>query len=328
MTDSASAALRLFDLSGEISPLGRGHIHDTYLVEGTDGSKHVLQRLNEAVFKDGDLVMRQTHRVLDCWRGQDDYLVPELVSSRDGESSVRVDGQLWRVWRYLHDTQVIDPIRDPNQVHQVAVAFASFQKRMRQLNGPRLHNTIEGFLDLNHYLRAYETVRTSAPAALQTQVRRIVPLASLLGEPGCTIHGDCKVNNVLFNADGSQVVAVIDFDTVMFGHWAWDFGDLVRSVCFSAGDYDRKLYAACVRGFVSQVSGTVDEFVNAPAYVAAMLGVRFLTDHLQGDRYFKVQHRGENLIRAEQQFDLLAQFLSAAQEMRQVVLDALKAAPA
>ena len=96
------------------------------------------------------------------------------------------------------------------------------------------------------------------------------------------------------------MLGVIDLDTVGPGHWAWDFGDLVRSVAFSHGGVDMDQFRACVRGF-SQGRRDLDQALDvtatqmslAPAYIALTLGVRFLTDHLQGDRYFRVSGRGE-----------------------------------
>ena len=113
----------------------------------------------------------------------------------------------------------------------------------------------------------------------------------------------------MFDQRGEKVVAVIDFDTAMYGHWAWDLGDLVRSVCFSRGAADADYFAACVQGFVNhQPLCNVDEAVAAPGYVALMLGIRFLTDHLTGDHYFRVESHGENLHRAKEQFELFDSF--------------------
>ncbi|MEM7096698.1 MAG: aminoglycoside phosphotransferase family protein [Pseudomonadota bacterium] len=313
---SANNALRAWGLQGDLSPLGDGHIHDTYRVS-TSGDDLVLQRVNEYVFKDGDLVMAQTRRVLDCWRQQEDYICPELVTTPGGEDSARVDGQLWRVWRYLPNTQVLDPIETPQQVEAAAGAFAQFQIRMQALEGPRLVDPISGFGRLNLYLRDFDKA-PDAPQVLQQMIDSGRRLADRFDTPTGVIHADCKVNNVLFNLSGSDVVAVIDFDTAMYGHWAWDFGDLVRSVCFSSGSYDSELFLACVRGFADHPHADPEAFADAPAYVALMLGVRFLTDHLTGDDYFRVEEPGQNLARAKEQLSLYTQFVSARAQMVQL----------
>ena len=108
----------------------------------------------------------------------------------------------------------------------------------------------------------------------------------------------------------------------MAGHWAWDLGDLVRSVCFSRGSVRIDDFAACLRGFASaQPQTSVEPALLAPAYVALMLGIRFLTDHLRGDHYFRVNVRGENLRRAQEQFELFADFRRLEAELREVAFD-------
>ena len=137
------------------------------------------------------------------------------------------------------------------------------------------------------------------------------------------IHGDCKINNLLFDRLGASVLSVIDLDNNMVGHWVWDFGDLVRSVAFSQGGFDRLDYQACLEGFLqgrgekfSEDNSLVENLVEAPGFLAFMLGLRFLTDHLSGDRYFKVASHGDNLQRAIEQFELFAQFQSNQEIMR------------
>ena len=136
---------------------------------------------------------------------------------------------------------------------------------------------------------------------------------SLTLAPAALIHGDCKIDNLLFDMQRSSVVAVLDLDTTMVGQWWWDFGDLVRSVAQSAtGEVDQTLFDAAAAGFfssgpasVSLAEGGLGLALAAPAYMTYMLCVRFLTDHLAGDKYFRVTARGDNLKRAQGQFRLL-----------------------
>ena len=318
-------ALARWTPHGQIEPLGSGHIHDTYLVT-TDQGDFVLQRVNEYVFKDGDLVMHQTQRLLDTWGQQSQYVCPELVASAQGHKSERIDGDLWRMWRYLDETQVIDPLKSPTQVQNVARAFAHFHMQISTLPGEKFADTIEGFLQLGHYLQVYDDAVAAAPDAKPRAQLKVIAkvidqhreLASWFCLRNTYIHGDCKVNNVLFDALGENVVAIIDFDTVMYGHWAWDFGDLVRSVCFSAGGFEPALYRACVQGFAHHKMVSVEEMSKAPAYVAFMLAVRFATDHLQRDVYFRVSEQGQNLHRAEQQFELFNAFVAQEDAMTEI----------
>ena len=118
-----------------------------------------------------------------------------------------------------------------------------------------------------------------------------------------------KLDNLLFARTSAAVDCVLDLDTVMQGHWAWDLGDLVRSLATTEGALDGELFAAACAGFLSGSGrrATTAELLAAPRYVTFMLGVRFLTDHLLGDRYFKVSEPGENRTRSRQQFALLVE---------------------
>jgi len=316
------AAGHWFEAS-ELAPLGAGHIHDTYEVQAPAG-RFVLQRVNHQVFERPELVMAQTERLLAVWRRQERYVAPRLVPSRDGMTGQWVDGEFWRVWEFVPGTRVVDPLQNLHQAAAAGTAFGSLQHCLRQLPGPRFEDPIPGFLQLSHYLQAYDVVAGEAPADLRAVITHHRGLARLLGDRNATIHGDCKINNLLFDDAARQVVAIIDFDTAMYGHWAWDFGDLVRSVCFSFGRADTAFFAAALQGFASQQPAcTVAECVAAPGYVTLMLGVRFLTDHLQGDQYFRVARRGDNLVRAEQQFALFEEFLQLESELRAAAEDVL-----
>ncbi len=319
--DSAlTAVLQSFDESlfqaAKVQPLGDGHIHDTYLVTPSLGAgRFVLQKINEFVFKDAGLVMRQTEHLLESWSQQNDYVVPKLLRQPDGSNTVRANDELWRIWHYIEGGKTIDPLQTLQQIESVGCAFGRLQQAAESIDAP-FEDTIEGFLNLGYYLNEFSEVRSTAPSELAALVDESSGLAEKLVERHCHIHGDCKVNNVLFDEAGANVIAVIDFDTAMFGHWAWDFGDLVRSVSFSAGGYDGDRFAACFAGFTTaQKRSNPEDAAVAPAYVSLMLGVRFLTDHLQGNVYFKTTEHGQNLARAQEQFALFRQFDQARAQM-------------
>jgi Ser/Thr protein kinase RdoA (MazF antagonist) len=307
----------------QIEPLGSGHIHDTYLVTA-GGAQFVLQKISQSVFHDPELVMSQTRRVLDLWSQQNTYVVPKLVDNSAGLDGCWVDGEYYRMWRYIEQTRVLNPIENTAQAHAAGAAFGAFQAQLGQLPEPHLTPAISGFLQLDHYLERYDEVAAEAPRHLQAVVDRHRELYADLLITNTTIHGDCKVNNLLFDEQGESVVAIIDFDTAMFGHWAWDFGDLVRSVCFSAKRTSPEFFTACLQGFAPhQPLTTAATAAAAPCYVTLMLGVRFLTDHLCGDTYFKVDRPGENLQRAQEQFDLFAAFKRQGKNWRSLAQETL-----
>ena len=327
--------------------LGSGHIHNTYLVEDA-AQRYVLQRVNEYVFQDSRLLTEQCHRLLEHWRSQNSYQVPQLVRSKNDHLHERVDGDLWRVWRFVESTRVVEPIENLAQAEAAGAAFGFFQQQMADFPAPPLKTTIDGFMRLPFYLADYDralsnsgyeeaggseankTSNNRVHYEVTDELRSLQYLTALIKQtrttntalyneydvPNCHIHGDCKVNNLLFDDKADAVVAIIDFDTAMFGHWGWDFGDLVRSICFSRGGYDGNYFSACLGGFARHRRDIeAMNCASAPGYVAFMLGLRFLTDHLRGDVYFKVGQRGENLLRAEQQFALFQAFESHRDDM-------------
>ena len=311
--------------SAHLSALGNGHIHHTYLVEVDEPNKDrfVLQAANGEVFADPVTLTEQMLPLLEHLSADADYSknlkVPELVPTARGHLVHRHGEKVWRVWRYFDRSRVIDPFTNTQQIESAARAFGAFQRSLTTFRPQSWVPPIPGFLELGGYLRRYRQCREMAPDELPTDLTRCVDnyqtLADVLGQQRTFIHGDCKINNLLFQAQQDQVLGVIDLDTVGPGHWAWDFGDLVRSVAFSHGGVDMDQFRACVRGF-SQGRRDLDQAQDvtatqmslAPAYIALTLGVRFLTDHLQGDRYFRVSDRGENIDRAQQQLGLLERF--------------------
>lgn len=302
-----------FDGGVQLEPLGAGHINDTWLVRH-GGRGYVLQRISDAVFPDpAGVAARVAEVVAHLASGRAGVAVPALVASRSGQPWHRDASGVWRMWRQVTPSRTLEPLRTAAQAESAGRAFGAFQAATADLDLSARPDPIPGFLQLGHYLEALDrTLESSemadgavAEALAVIDARR--DLAAALAGRDRTIHGDCKVDNLLFHPDRDEVVAVIDLDTVMHGHWAWDFGDLVRSAAARAGGgVDVALFAALARGFLpaAGLDPHPEDLALAPRYVALMLGVRFLTDHLAGDRYFKVPAPGENLVRARRQLAL------------------------
>ena len=296
-----------------------GRINDTWMV----GERYVLQRVNGTVFAVPQAVMRNQAKVL----AHDATLLVPPVPTRAGEKYV-IDrrGDLWRLFprRASRNFQTL-----PEPLFRVAAeAYGSFVARFEDLTHP-LEPVIEGFHDLERYLAALD----DAPPGAATERRTVDALRGAFGPPrqSAVIHGDCKVNNLLFHRTRDEVVAIIDLDTVMAGDPAWDFGDLVRSAFSgteehaSAPPLSSAGLEALAGGFVRGMGAVddVERFADAPAYMSFMLGVRFLNDHLRGDVYFGVRAHGDNLRRARGQLALARSFL----DVRSVVASALHSPP-
>ncbi|MBT5681099.1 MAG: aminoglycoside phosphotransferase family protein [Gammaproteobacteria bacterium] len=312
-----------------LAPLGNGHIHHTFLLTTAQHQEQfVLQCVSENVFRDPHLVQRQTQRItkhlLNNAGFSNRYRVPKLQPSKTGEFHHVGESGFWRLWQYLANTQVVESFEHPAQIALTARAFADYQRVLADLPGQPLAETIEGFLQLDFYLQQFSQVAKDAPKDLMTAVAHLQNQESGFSEFNAHVHADCKVNNLLFNAQGTQVAAVIDLDTTMYGHWAWDFGDLMRSIAFSRGEVDLGDYRNAAEGFLQGLQKpvteqTVQEMVQVPGHIAGMLGLRFLTDHLMGDVYFRVSESGQNLQRARAQFALMQQFDANHEHMEGLV---------
>ena len=299
-------------------PVGR--INDTWMV----AESHVLQRLNSTVFTRPQAVMRNLSRVL----AHDDRLLVAPVPTRTGAAYVIDElGDLWRVFPRLVARNFETLPR--SLFAAAATAYGGFLARFAAFPHP-LEPVIDGFHDLERYLSALE----DAPAWADAERQVVDGLRHTFEAPRrCrAIHGDCKVNNLLFHPARDDVVAIIDLDTVMVGDPAWDFGDLVRSAFSGTEESDRapalpaSALAALATGFASGM-GTLDgvaRYSTAPAYMSFMLGVRFLVDHLSDDVYFKVAAHGDNLRRARGQLSLASRFLDAGPTLTAALDQALR----
>lgn len=294
-----------------LEPLGAGHINDTWLVT-TDAGRFVLQRLNARVFPEPRALMAKVAAVVKHLRGGSGVVVPRLLTTATGDWWHEDDaGEVWRLSEYVAGTRALATLENPAQAEAAGRAVGAFQQALEDFTAP-VPEPIPGFMQLSGYLAALDAAVAArtlpaglAPLLAAVDARR--DLASEFAERNRLVHGDCKIDNLLFHADRDEVACIIDLDTVMHGHWAWDFGDLVRSAAGTGDGFCVERFAAIARGFrvAAGIAPGVDAMVRAPRYVALMLAVRFLTDHLEGDRYFKVVAPGDNLARARRQLRVL-----------------------
>jgi len=324
--------------------------------------RYIHQRINEKVFRDPEALMgnmaRVTHHVrgkLEA-RGADsiDRRVLTLVPTRDGADYLVDDrGGYWRTFLFIEDATTYDVVETPQQAHEVARAFGEFQHQLIDLGGPDLVTTIPGFHDTPARLRVFEKAverdgfnRAAGVAEEIGRYEAYAPIAGALldlqdqGEiPQRIAHNDTKINNVMIDNATGEAVCVIDLDTVMPGLALDDFGDLVRtSTCFAKED-DRDLakvvvempiFESLVHGYLSAAGGfldpaEIDNLVLAGKLMTFECGLRFLTDHLEGDVYFRIHHEGHNLDRARVQLALVDSIEAREDEMQRAVERALEA---
>lgn len=314
----SNKVLAQWGLSGPRAKLGNGLINDTFCVD----NRYVFQRINKQVFIDPRRIVTNFKKIYDHVFD----IVPQLVPTVGGEDCFEdSNGEVWRCFVYYRSRN-FQSLPD-EMVYAAGQAFGLFLFRLRDC-AVQLEPAIPNFHEFQYYLNELERVwsdrEEKMDRSLLEQCREIVNHRPLTIQRQI-IHGDCKVNNLLFDVTSNKVVRIVDTDTLMWGYPVWDFGDLVRSV---AMDYENdkqltKRLTSVSAGFFEQFPITKSEaecYANAPKHMSMMLGVRFLTDHILGNQYFKVKLVGENLDRAQEQFNLAERFSSIQKKLHDTIL--------
>jgi aminoglycoside phosphotransferase (APT) family kinase protein len=338
---------------------GSGHINDTFAVRFDDGGnrvRHVLQRVNQTVFKNVPALMenvdRATRHISASLERQD---IPDrsrramtLIRTRDG-STYHVDpaGEYWRAYQFVEGATSYDLLTTHDQAYEVARAFGTLQTMLADLPEPPLHETIAMFHDGPERFRAFVDVLERDPlnravdagseiAFLMENAGTFDRFPALLSSgavPLRVTHNDCKSNNVLIDDATGEGICVIDLDTLMPGLVLYDFGDMVRTgTCPVAEDsrilddvrMDLERFKYLTHGYLASAgefltSAEREQLVFAGKVITLMIGARFLTDYLQGDTYFKTHRPDHNLDRCRVQFALVRSISNQESAMHAVV---------
>ena len=322
-------------------PMAGGHIHQNFLVT-CSSRRYVLQRLNDRVFPDIDAAVSNVERVVAHLRAKG-RSGPVLVETRDGALSLRAaDASRWRAFLLPRGDGGRSTLTGPDDAFEAARAFASYLVALADFPSPPLAVTIEHFHDLPHRRDALEAVVAADPAGRRSGASEELEGARRLADhvdgqlrAGVehqfprTVHNDAKLSNVRFDAQTGEAACVIDLDTTMPGHVAYDVGELVRTVTTHAPedafeeatvDFDLDLLDALASGYFAArphvESSEIDAMSLAGPHMAVENALRFLADHLAGDRYFAVTRAGQNLDRCRTQLRLTELMLEAEVESR------------
>lgn len=324
---------------GNIRPYGNGHINETYLVTTAGGDRLVLQKINTHVFKDPQGLMQNMeavcrHMEKSLREAGDTVQKPvTLLSTKDGTGTtcyIDGDGNAFKLMECIEGVS-IEETPTPALLRRAAAAFGQFQRYLAGFPAETLHETIPFFHDTRRRFAnlraAIEADRAGRVGEVAAEIAQAEHFEKYIGAivdgladgsvPTRVTHNDTKINNLLFNEAG-QCVAVIDLDTVMPGSMLYDFGDALRSGGSSAAEdetdlsrvyFREDLFEAFAAGFLGSVGGSITarERELLPLSVLLMTyecGIRFLTDYLDGDVYFRIHHPGHNLERARNQFAL------------------------
>lgn len=330
----------------KIESFGNGNINDTFLVNVAIDSeaRFVLQRINTQVFRQPKLVMQnmrvftehvQNRLTCDLLSPDCNWQVPQVLLTQTGEDHwIDGAGQFWRAISFIENSQTFDTIQDLHHAQEIGTALGTFHRLVSDLPVENLVDTLEGFHITPSYLQIYDGILAAACNSLSqsAEVRyclqfvgdrrtlaTVLEDAKALGKlPIRTMHGDPKVNNVMFDTTNRSAISMIDLDTVKPGLIHYDVGDCLRSACNPLGEetdqweqvrFETDLGEAILQGYLS-ASGSFltdndhDYLYDAIRLIAFELGLRFFTDYLAGNVYFKVKHSTHNLERALVQFKL------------------------
>jgi Ser/Thr protein kinase RdoA (MazF antagonist) len=317
--------------------------------------RYLLQRINRYVFRRPEQVMENMLRVTRHVAGHlaregvadADRRVLTLVPTREGVSHhVDAAGEVWRLLAFIEGTRSTEHAETPEQARETARAFGRFVRHLQDLPGPRLFETIPAFHDTPARMTALERGVAADAAGRAAESRREIEgvldrrtLASALADRLASgeliervAHNDAKIANILFDAAGGEALCVVDLDTVMPGLALHDFGDLARSGATGTAedepDLDRvsvsvPMFEALARGFVEGAGDALSRLersllVTAAEVITLEQAARFLTDHLEGDRYYRIARPGHNLARTRTQIRLVESLERLEPDLRRI----------
>jgi hypothetical protein len=340
-------------------PHGFGHINDTYAAyfRKATGTVHryVLQRINHSVFEDPGGLMQNIEKVTTHLRnkivaagGDPERETLNLIPTVGGETFYRMpDGNYWRAYVFIEGGQTYQVVRNLDHVLNAAKAYGRFQEMLSDFPAEQLNETIPGFHDTRRrFERLVEAVRRDVRKRAQfigaeiefvgQRAEEMSVLVDLLEQgkmPQRVTHNDTKFNNVMIDDETGEGVCVIDLDTVMPGLSLYDFGDAVRSGANMAAEDEQDLSKVCMdldifdcyaRGYLGAARGLltpleIDHMPFSARLMTLECGMRFLTDYLDGDVYFKIHREDHNLDRCRTQFRIVSDMEGKLDQMQEIV---------
>lgn len=344
----------------KIAPYGRGHINDTFVSSWRDDGnviRYIHQRINDKVFRHPDEVMGNILRVTAHLSGKMRAAGREdtargtltVVPAKSGVPWIRdAKGGWWRTYLFIERAHSEECVTSIGQAYLLGATIGRFQKMLADLPPPRLHETIPAFHDME---RRYSRLDEAVAKDVQGRVSKVKPelrfmegnrerggaLISALENghlPMRICHNDAKLNNILLDDETFKALCVVDLDTVMPGTVLFDFGDLVRTVAATAVEdetdlslvgFDTERYRALLGGYLSEAAAFLvpaerELLGEAGRNLSQIMAVRFLTDFLEGDVYYKISRPSHNLDRCRNQIALVRSIDAAADDIERITL--------
>ncbi len=340
-------------------PYGSGHINDTYLLTFETGEpekkKIILQRLNKEVFVKPEEVMENVMNVTTYLQerikengGDPERETLNIIPTVEGKPYfIDSKGEYWRSYRYIKGTTCYDKVEKPEHFYESALAFGNFQRLLADYPADTLHETIEGFHDTKArfavFKRAVSEDVMGRAASVQKEIEFVlghedvadyfIDLLSAGELPLRVTHNDTKLNNIMIDDKTGKGICVIDLDTVMPGLAMNDFGDAIRFGASTAAEDEQdlskvscsmELFDLYAKGYIEGCGGRltrkeIDLMPMGAKTITFECGMRFLTDYLKGDHYFRIHRENQNLDRCRTQFKLVEDMEKKWHTMQKII---------
>jgi Ser/Thr protein kinase RdoA (MazF antagonist) len=338
---------------------GSGHINDTFRLKNVmpGGTDYLLQRINHKIFTNVDKLTDNMRKVTEHLKGKINALgygdpmkeVMTLIPTINNRYFYKdSDGDYWRMFYFLSGTKSYDVVETQKQAYEGGRAFGKFQYMLSDIPAGEIFEVIPDFHNIQKRLQHLEDAVTEDAGGRVASVTAELNIVKKYAEqmqyfqqpeqvaalPKRVIHNDTKFNNVLLN-NNDEAQCVIDLETVMDGYVAYDFGDAIRTIIntttedeadLSKVQLNIPLFEAYVKGYLTEASkfltdAEVNSLMKGALLLPYMQAVRFLTDHINGDTYFKIKFDGHNLQRARAQFQLVKMLDANAMQMHRIILN-------
>jgi len=345
--------MNAFEIEFTVDPYGDGHINDTYIADSRP--KYILQRINTSIFTNPQKLMENIEgvtkhlgKIIKENGGNPDRETLTVIKTKDGKLFYKAsDGSCYRMYKFIDHTISLNLPENPHQFESSAKAFGRFQNMLADFDANSLYETIPDFHNTPKRTDALKKAMADNVAGRKDEVQDIynkyleyendcatITLDLESGAiPKRVTHNDTKLNNVLFDATTKEGICVIDLDTVMPGSLLFDYGDSLRFGASTAAEdeadldkvwFDLEYFESYTRGFLSELKDkiTAREVELLPVSALTMTyecGIRFLTDYLNGDTYFKIHYPDQNLVRAKNHLKLCQDIASKLEEMKKIV---------
>jgi len=342
-------------LNGE--PYGSGHIHDTFRIETAETEKdnYILQRLNNKIFKNIPELQHNIERVTVHLRNKLGSIPGSdikreclrLIPSIDGKTWITdTEGNFWRMYIFISRHHSYNVVDSPDKAFEGGKAIGRFQAMLSDMPGGPLFDTIPWFHNIEKRLQTFNSKIMENPVgrveSVAEEIDQVLKRANemkiilRLGKEGKIplriTHNDTKFNNILLD-ENDKALCVIDLDTVMAGYIHYDFGDAIRTAANTATEdeddlsrinMDINLFKAYAEGYLSETVETLNDVEKeylafAPRLITYTIAVRFLTDFIDGDNYFKIHHELHNLQRARAQLKLVMSMEEQYEDMKGII---------